>query len=60
VSIEPINANINRLQEAMRTLPIPIIAPIEHDRILIHMRTLNEGDRENILNGLMSIFGEGL
>ncbi|MDX9888644.1 MAG: L-seryl-tRNA(Sec) selenium transferase [Anaerovoracaceae bacterium] len=60
VSIEPINANINRLQEAMRTLPIPIIAPIEHDRILIHMRTLNEGDRENILNGLRSIFGEGL
>ena len=60
VAIEPIKVNINRLQEAMRTLPIPIIAPIEHDRILIHMRTLQKGDIEHILNGLKSIFGEGL
>jgi len=60
VAIGPINGNVNRLQEALRMVSIPIIAPIEHDLILIHMRTLQEGDIEHILNGLKSIFGEDL
>ena len=60
VAIRPKNVNVNRLQEELRMLAVPVIAPIEHDLILIHMRTLQEGDIEHVLDGLKSIFGEDL
>lgn len=60
VTLRPIKNNVNRLQEGLRMLDVPIIAPIEHDMILIHMRTLQGGDEEQILNGLREILGETL
>lgn len=60
VALKLIDGNVNRFQEMLRLLPVPIIAPIYEDRILIHMRTLVKGDEEYILEGILDIFGEDL
>lgn len=60
VAIKPIKDNVNYLQKQLRLLLVPIIAPIDNDRIVIHMRTLQKGDEEHILNGLRILFGENL
>lgn len=60
VAVRPVNGNVNHLQEELRLLPVPIIAPIEQDRILLHMRTLGKEDQDHILTGLRLILGEGL
>ena len=60
LAIRPIDGNLNHLQEMMRMLPVPIIAPIEQDWILIHMRTLQRGDEKHILDGLKILLGEDL
>ena len=60
VAIRPINGHVNQLQEELRMLTVPIIAPIEQDWILIHIRTLQDGDDKHILEGLKLLLGEGL
>lgn len=56
VSVQlPEDYSATRFEQLLRTGPIPIIARLEHDQILLDVRTLQAGDTEIIYNRIAEL-----
>jgi L-seryl-tRNA(Ser) seleniumtransferase len=59
VSIEQAARTANDLEQLLRRQTIPIIARIEHDRLVLDLRTVDPLDDERIVSAFESHTGQG-
>lgn len=52
VSIKPLNMTVNELEEKLRSGKPPIITRIKEDKLLLDVRTIQEGEDEEIITSL--------
>lgn len=55
VEIEPFNLKISTLEREFRHAPMPMIARIETDKLILDMRTVNNDEMKIIANQLKNI-----
>ena len=59
VALTPGRMTVNELDRALHQRQIPIIGRIEHDRYLLDVRTLLDGDAKIIQNALVDVLNRG-
>jgi len=52
VSVEPAHIKVNQLEQQLRQAPVPIVARIENNRLLLDMRTVADDELALVLEGL--------
>lgn len=55
VSIKPLNMTVNELEQKLRNGKPPILARIKEDKLLLDVRTIQEGEDEEITTSLKKI-----
>ncbi|MBF0528211.1 MAG: L-seryl-tRNA(Sec) selenium transferase [Deltaproteobacteria bacterium] len=48
VTLRPVNCSVNDLEAWLRTYPIPIITRIEHDQVVLDVRTMTDDDFDQV------------
>lgn len=56
VAVEPTTMTVNKLEQALRQLEIPVIARVEEDRLLLDMRTVADDELDLLCSGLNLAF----
>ena len=59
LSLQPDTTTVERLEQRMRGLPVPIIGRIERGRFLIDMRTVQEVEEHELISGIKAALEDG-
>ncbi|OPY63830.1 MAG: L-seryl-tRNA(Sec) selenium transferase [Syntrophorhabdaceae bacterium PtaU1.Bin034] len=59
LSLQPNDISVERFEQNMRGLPVPVIGRIEKGRFLIDMRTVQEADEPHLLSGIETALRDG-
>jgi len=59
LALEPRGRSLSDFEERLRHLPTPIIGRIEHDRLLIDVRTIRKGDEAALMSGIEAALSDG-
>lgn len=60
LAIVPKYSSINDCQDSLRKATVPVICKVHQDRLLLHVRTIQEGENEVIAQALSQIAGQEL
>ena len=60
VTILPLDISTSKLEEQLRGLELPIIVRIAHERVIIDPRTVNEKEIPIMIDGVLSVIGDGV
>jgi len=58
LQIPPGKLSVNEMEKALRMLPVPIVARIANDMLILDMLTMDEGDFEYIAAGLGEFYAD--
>jgi L-seryl-tRNA(Ser) seleniumtransferase len=56
LALRPLTLSVNALEEGLRRLPLPIIGRIEHDLLLLDLRTVSDQEVRPLARGLIDYF----
>jgi L-seryl-tRNA(Ser) seleniumtransferase len=59
LALQPSRISVDVLDRDLRSLDVPVIGRIEKDRFLIDMRTVQEGDEQDLISGLRRVLPDG-
>jgi L-seryl-tRNA(Ser) seleniumtransferase len=59
LSISPSGMSVDRFEDSMRMLEVPIIGRIEKERFLIDMRTIREEEERQLVSGIETVLRDG-
>jgi L-seryl-tRNA(Ser) seleniumtransferase len=59
LSVQPVVTTVEKLEQRMRALEVPIIGRIEKDRLLIDMRTIREEEELELIAGMRAALEDG-
>jgi L-seryl-tRNA(Ser) seleniumtransferase len=58
VTIRPLSDPVERWDQLLRSLPLPVIGVIREDALLLDVRTLLPGEEEEVVGGLQTLLAE--
>jgi L-seryl-tRNA(Ser) seleniumtransferase len=58
-AIEPRSMSLSDFEERLRQLPTPIVGRIEHNRLLVDMRTIRKADEPALISGIEAALSDG-
>jgi L-seryl-tRNA(Ser) seleniumtransferase len=56
LALRPLTISVNALEEGLRRLPLPIIGRIEHEALLLDLRTVSDQEVRLLAQGLIEFF----
>jgi len=59
LSVQPLGLSVAVLDQALRSLAVPVVGRIEKDRFLIDVRTVQEGDEKDLVAALGEVLQDG-
>jgi len=59
LALEPRSASLSHFEERLRHLPTPVIGRIEHNRLLIDVRTIRKDDEAALMSGIEAALSDG-
>jgi L-seryl-tRNA(Ser) seleniumtransferase len=59
IGLKPHLISLEKFEKKLRGLTVPIIGRIEKDMYLLDMRTLLKDDRDPLISGIETVFGDG-
>jgi len=56
LALRPLGLSLNALEEGLRRLPLPILGRLDHEALLLDLRTVADGEIRPLAQGLMGFF----
>ncbi len=58
LALEPTTMTLNKLETALRRLPLPVIGRIEHDKYILDLRTVSDKEIPQLTDSLLLVFNQ--
>jgi len=58
LALRPLGLSLNALEEGLRRLPLPILGRLEHEALLLDLRTVADGEIRPLAQGVMDFFSK--